>query len=70
MINRTYFMSVQCYKCDGSGSHSYFYTTAQFKSWKPNHSLVFKDALNEAAKSFSSKGLDENNMQVIAFNRV
>ena len=70
MIKRTYFISAQCYKNDGSADYSHFYAISHHKSWKPKHSKVFEDMVNRAKDIFLSKGLDVKNYQLIAFNRV
>jgi hypothetical protein len=70
MIKRTYFISAQCHKGDGSMSYSHFSTTACLVSWRPKPNLVFKDMASEAEKQFIEKGLPAASMQVVSFNRV
>jgi hypothetical protein len=70
MIKRTYFISAQCFKNDGSGSYSHFYASGYSKSWKSNYSKIFENMLDIAKDNFLAKGLDANNMQIIAFNRI
>jgi hypothetical protein len=70
MIKRSYFISAQCHKGDGSMSHSHFSTTAFLISWFPTPNIVFEDMASEAGKQFTEKGLSAGNMQVVSFNRV
>ena len=68
MIKRRYFLSTKCSKEDGSSSFSW--CNVNYESWFPDPCKVFNDVIEDEKKAYKEKGLDPNNIQVIAFNRV
>jgi hypothetical protein len=70
MIKREYFISTICYYGDGSMSHSFTYAQGDYTSFLPDTKKVYKAMTDSARQTYTDKGLDAENMHVLAFNRI
>ena len=70
MFNRRYFFSAQCPRDDGRGSYSFFSLTMTRKSWRSEPFNAFEYCKAQAQENFIAKGLDADQIDIQAFNRV
>jgi len=70
MAKRFYFMSTKCSREDGNGSYSFTWANADYTSRKADPIKVFNSMLDTAKEGYKEKGLNAENIEIIAFNKV